>query len=231
MQELDPRSSGYLAALTERTQSTLVADLVGVYAAGSLALGAYEHGRSDIDIAIVCAGCLHCRQAGHRRCAAARIVALSGPWPGAGRLPAGDCGRRSLRSGIRSRVEHRPADAVPCHLVRCRPAAGGRNLLVCDRPQHPRRKGFGVGRSAGGDRVPLGARGRSGHVVDWVVALAPGPSEPTGAEADASWTDDAVLNACRAWRRVRSGHWSSKQAAGREVLSDERRPGSGPRHR
>ncbi len=40
------------------------------------------------------------------------------------------------------------------------------------------------------------------------------------AEAEsAPWTDDAVLNACRAWRRMQSGHWTSKQVAGREVLS------------
>jgi len=33
----------------------------------------------------------------------------------------------------------------------------------------------------------------------------------------ADWTSDAVLNACRAWRRVLSGHWSDKVTAGREV--------------
>ncbi len=80
MQELDPSVKRYLAALTQRAQSTLVDDLVGVYAAGSLALGAYEHGRSDIDIAIVCSRALHMseKQAVVRR-PPARIAALSSP--------------------------------------------------------------------------------------------------------------------------------------------------------
>jgi hypothetical protein len=30
--------------------------------------------------------------------------------------------------------------------------------------------------------------------------------------------DDAVLNACRAWHRSRTGQWLSKPAAGRAVL-------------
>jgi hypothetical protein len=36
---------------------------------------------------------------------------------------------------------------------------------------------------------------------------------------DASWTDDAVLNACRAWQRISTGHWSSKVAAGEQLLA------------
>ena len=36
----------------------MLSDLVGVYAAGSLALDAYEPDRSDIDIAIVCSAAL-----------------------------------------------------------------------------------------------------------------------------------------------------------------------------
>jgi hypothetical protein len=39
-------------------------------------------------------------------------------------------------------------------------------------------------------------------------------------DSGAGWTDDAVLNACRAWQRVRTGHWSSKVAAGEQVLTD-----------
>ena len=45
----------YLTALVDRTRHVLGPDLVGVYLAGSLAFDAYQNGRSDIDIAVVCA--------------------------------------------------------------------------------------------------------------------------------------------------------------------------------
>jgi Nucleotidyltransferase domain len=43
----------YLAELTRRLQAVLGSELVAVYAGGSYALGAYEHGRSDLDVAVV----------------------------------------------------------------------------------------------------------------------------------------------------------------------------------
>jgi hypothetical protein len=43
----------YLAAVTERIVDTLNQQLVGVYTTGSLALGGYYHGRSDIDLMAV----------------------------------------------------------------------------------------------------------------------------------------------------------------------------------
>jgi hypothetical protein len=46
----------YLAELTRRLRAVLGDELVAVYAAGSYAMGAYEHGRSDIDVAVVVAG-------------------------------------------------------------------------------------------------------------------------------------------------------------------------------
>jgi hypothetical protein len=46
----------YLAELTRRMQEILGEELVGVYAGGSYSMGAYEHGRSDIDVTAVVAG-------------------------------------------------------------------------------------------------------------------------------------------------------------------------------
>jgi Nucleotidyltransferase domain len=46
----------YLAELARRMQEILGDDLVAVYAGGSYALGAYEHGRSDIDVTAVVEG-------------------------------------------------------------------------------------------------------------------------------------------------------------------------------
>jgi hypothetical protein len=48
----------YLAELARRMQEILGGELVAVYAGGSYALGAYEHGRSDIDVTVVVAGAL-----------------------------------------------------------------------------------------------------------------------------------------------------------------------------
>jgi hypothetical protein len=44
---------GYLDELVERARRLLGDDLVGVYLAGSAALGGYIHGRSDVDVAVV----------------------------------------------------------------------------------------------------------------------------------------------------------------------------------
>jgi hypothetical protein len=44
---------------------------------------------------------------------------------------------------------------------------------------------------------------------------------PDAADLDQApaWTDDAVLNGCRAWQRVRTGHWSGKADAATELLA------------
>src|SRR6476469_535943 len=47
----DPAVRTYLVALAERCFGMLGSGLIGVYAAGSLALDAYQSGRSDIDVA------------------------------------------------------------------------------------------------------------------------------------------------------------------------------------
>src|SRR3954451_350079 len=49
---LDP----YLAELARRLRDGLGDDLMGVYAGGSYALGAYEHGRRDVDVTAVARG-------------------------------------------------------------------------------------------------------------------------------------------------------------------------------
>src|SRR5215218_3799209 len=46
----------YLAELARRLRELLGDDLLGVYAGGSYALGAYEPGRSDVDVTAVAAG-------------------------------------------------------------------------------------------------------------------------------------------------------------------------------
>ena len=46
----------YHDELVARLRPTLGADLVGVYAGGSLALGGYDERRSDVDVAVVTRG-------------------------------------------------------------------------------------------------------------------------------------------------------------------------------
>jgi hypothetical protein len=48
----------YLAELTRRLRDVLGEQLVAVYAAGSVAMGAYQHGSSDVDVCVVVAGAL-----------------------------------------------------------------------------------------------------------------------------------------------------------------------------
>src|SRR5690242_16816142 len=45
----------YLSELVDRARAVLGDNLVGAYAAGSLGLGAYQPGRSDVDVALVVA--------------------------------------------------------------------------------------------------------------------------------------------------------------------------------
>jgi hypothetical protein len=46
----------YLTELVRRVQEILGADLLAVYAAGSIAMGAYVHGSSDVDVCVVVTG-------------------------------------------------------------------------------------------------------------------------------------------------------------------------------
>ena len=51
---VEPQVERYLVALVGEARAVLGEELVGAYAAGSVALNAFQPGRSDIDIALVC---------------------------------------------------------------------------------------------------------------------------------------------------------------------------------
>lgn len=233
---LDPAVTGYLETLTARARALLGSNTVGVYAAGSLALDAYEHGRSDIDIAIVCA------------------AALQGP---------GRSVKRALVDGLRHESLPCPARGLEL-VVYCADVAGagepdpGFEVELNTGPRMPFRVTW-----AGPDRQP--ADGTFWYAIDrsilaergWALCGPPagqvfrsvtegdllallttslrwhlGPAagqelDPVDDEGEgAAWTDDAVLNACRAWQRVRTGHWLSKVDAGRAVVAGADRPGA-----
>ncbi|TKV56466.1 nucleotidyltransferase domain-containing protein [Nakamurella flava] len=218
----------YLREMADRTGRILGRDLVGVYAAGSLALHAYQPGRSDIDIAIVCSGPLT-RPAKRALVDALRHEAL--PCPARGlelvvyRAEFAAAGTSEpgfeveLNSGPRMpfRVTWSGAD---------RGTADGTFWYAVDRSILA-----AAGRAVAGP--PAGAVFRS--VPDGVLAtvLAESlrwhltldrPAEPPEDEPGPPGTDDAVLNACRARQRIRTGRWSDKVSAGRDVLADAPTP-------
>jgi hypothetical protein len=225
----DPEARDYLAALTDRARVVLGDDLVGVYAAGSIALDAYQDGRSDIDIAIVV------------------VAALE--------LPT----KRSIIDALRTESLPCPARGLELVVYRSDVASAGGpdpgfEVELNSGPQMPFRATF-----AGTDRLiedgmfwyaidrsilaerglaltgpPASAVFRSvseedlvtllGASLRWHLAVGAGGSGDSEtaigelSDEPAAWTDDAVLNACRALRRVQSGHWYSKVDAGRQVL-------------
>jgi len=112
----------YLDELAARTQRVLGERLVGVYAGGSLALGGYEPGRSDIDVAVVVAAVRH-------------GAAVSGACARARRLLARSRGCGNRRRGLRAEPQHGLRHAVP----QGPRARSGRSALVRARPRHPAR--------------------------------------------------------------------------------------------
>ena len=98
-----------------------------------------------------------------------------------------------------------------------------------------------AGRCTGRRRPRCSGRSPRRDLLDLLIAslrwhLAGCDTDEVAHDDDApAWTDDAVLNACRAWHRVRTGQWSSKVTAGRRLLTDDaagdrsRRSGPGGR--
>ncbi len=76
MDPIDPEIERYLEQLVAELQSHLGAGFVGAYLHGSLAMGAFDPGRSDIDVLAVCAGSL---PAPERRRLGDALVALDRP--------------------------------------------------------------------------------------------------------------------------------------------------------
>jgi len=214
----NPAVKEYLSALTDRTRTILGSNLVGVYAAGSLALGSYEQGRSDIDIAIVCGTALDrptkeqvirglrheslaCPARGLELVVYRREVATAGtPEPGF-EVELNTGRRMDFRATWAGEDRAEPDGTFWYAIDRSILAERGRSLVGPPADE--------IFRS-----VPEAV------LIDLLIAslhwhLAQEITVPVDQPAD--WTSDAVLNACRAWRRVLSGHWSDKVTAGGEV--------------
>ncbi len=201
----------YLDALVASAREVLGAGFAGAYAAGSVAMDAYEPGRSDVDVALVCDGApapevkrslvaalrhetLPCPARGLELVVYPRDVAASGtPEPGF---------EVELNSGARMafRATYDPAE---------RPVADGWFWYGLDRSiLHQTGLVLAGGVPAGemfGDLSPAGLRRLLTDALTWWLALPP--------------SDDAVLGACRSLAKVRYGTWLSKPAAARRLVA------------
>jgi hypothetical protein len=190
----------YLAEIAARMRGIFEAELVGVYAGGSYALGDYLEGRSDIDVAAVA------RSRASRERKDAVVAAL--------RHEALPCPARGLEFVLYDAA----AVGTPSS-----EAAFDLNLNTGARMD------FRVDYDPRGIEAHWFPIDRSILAQHGVALAGPPPAEvfaPLPRQRVVSilreslrWHElggaaDAVLNACRAWRYAADGTWSSKPAAG-----------------
>ncbi|TCB90292.1 nucleotidyltransferase domain-containing protein [Micromonospora zingiberis] len=210
----------YLTELVAVCADLLGAGLHGSYAAGSVGLGAYQPGRSDVDVALVCADRLDRAVAGEL-VARLRHEALPCPARGlelvvyrrevarSGTPEPGFEVELNTGAGMDFRASYGPAD---------RPAADGLFWYALDRSilhQSGRTLSGPPAAEAFADLAPDDLRRLIGEALRWWLALPVPPGE-----VPAPGAEDAVLGACRSWVRLRHGVWLPKVAAGRRLLAD-----------
>ncbi len=208
----------YLADLVTAAQAVLGDDLVGAYASGSVGMGAYQPGRSDVDIALVVENeldrptkealvgalrheSLPCPARGLELVVYRRSIAASGtPAPGF---------EVELNSGpaMDFRATFDPAE---------RPVGDGLFWYGLDRSIVHQSALRLLGPPAGEVFADLSRSDLRGLLVDaltWWIAL-PTPAD----DAPAPGADDAVLGACRSLVKFRDDVWLAKVAAGERLL-------------
>ena len=205
------RPDAYLVALVERARGVLGGNLVGAYAAGSVALDAYQPGRSDIDVALVTAEPLD--DAEKRDLVAAlrhealpvparglELVVYTRATAGAGRTDPGFEVEVNTGPAMTFRATYDPAE---------RPAADGRFWYALDRSILSGIDGALLGPPASemfADLAPDDLRALLVEALTWWLRQ---PGDP----------GDAVLGACRSLVRVREGEWLPKIAAAGRLLA------------
>jgi len=207
----------YLGALVAQARESLGGNLIGAYAAGSVAFGAYQPGRSDVDVALVTADPLSWEQKDdivqrlrHENLPCpARGLELVVYWravAGAGAAEPGfevelNTGETMPFRATYGGTERAAEDGLFWYAIdRSILREHGRALL--GPPAHDV-----FGEVSRGDLRRLLIDG-----LNWYLAQpAPAGNEPdTGAA-------DAVLGACRALARIRTGYWLAKVPAGLRI--------------
>lgn len=214
---VQPGLEQYLQALVDEAAAVLGEDLVGVYATGSIALGAFQEGRSDVDAAVVCRSelsapvkselvgrlrheALPCPARGLELVVYRREVAMSGT--------AAPGFELELNTGpdMEFRVTWRPED---------RPEEDGLFWYGLDRSLLHRSGLRLVGAPASdvfADLAPAAVSDLLVASLRWWIA------RPAASE-------DAVLGACRALVKHRWDRWLSKVDAGLFLLDAGHEPG------
>lgn len=200
----------YLDELARRTRAVCGPRLVSVLAVGSLALGDYRHGRSDIDVTVVVDGSLP-RQAlpdladvlthPALECPAAGLELAVYPADFTARASGGAGYLMDLDTGpsLPGRVSYDPGEAPAFWYVLDRSIAHQSGLPLTGRPV----------------RDVIAAPGRS-TVLDALRA-----SVREHAEGGGHVADNRVLNGCRSVVYCRTGHWFAKRGAARIVTASE----------
>jgi hypothetical protein len=201
----------YLDAVVRTLAGALGDDLVAVILGGSPALGAYEAGRSDLDMIAVC----------ERELGAARARELAGALSHA-RLP---CPARKLELVVLRRSSAAGEPGAPAFDLNLNTGAGAADHVGLEPGAEP-------GHWFVIDRAIARQRGRALHGPPPrdVLAEVPRGEVIAALRASLDWhqaheadSPDAVLNACRGWRWTRTGRWTAKARAGewaREKMAD-----------
>lgn len=211
----------YLGAVVGTTREVLGTGFVGVYAAGSLALDAFQPGRSDIDVALVCRAPL--REAVKRELIA-RLRHSALPCPARGLelvvYTVATAQSGTSEPGFELELNDGPAMAFRQSLHPAdRPAADGEFWYGLDRSilhQCGRVLAGPPASDVFAELPPEDVRSLLLDSLRWWMAL-PGHADDRPADG----ADDAVLGACRALVRHRHGRWLSKVAAGLRLLADD----------
>lgn len=220
MTDLDPAVRRYLADLVAAARDVLGDDLVGAYAAGSVGLGAYQPGRSDVDVALVCADALDLARR-HELVARLRHEALP-------------CPARGLELVVYRRAVAASGTPEPGFEVELNTGARmafRATWAAADRPAGDGLFWYGLDRSilhqcghallgppaaeTFADLSPADLRRLLTDALRWWLAL---PTPP--GDGPAPGAEDAVLGACRSLVKVRHGVWLSKADAGRRLIAD-----------
>lgn len=190
----------YLSQVATRLHELLGEELVGVYAGGSIALGGYEPGRSDVDVAAVSRGALPVET---RSGVAAELRHESLPCPARG-LELVLYSSATVRVATRDpgyELDLNTGRAMPLHFSVDPSEAPGRHWYVIDRA---------ILREHG--RVLAGPRPEDLFAPIPRTMLLPALRDSLHWHETAgdARPDDAVLNGCRAWLYATEGRWSSK---------------------
>ncbi|GAA3394093.1 nucleotidyltransferase domain-containing protein [Cryptosporangium minutisporangium] len=216
---MDSAVRQYLDDLIVAARSVLGENLVGAYAAGSLALDAYQPGRSDIDVALVVEDAVPTARK-RALVTALRHENLACPARGLELVVYRSAAVRSgtvepgfeveLNTGARMefRETYDPDE---------RPAADGRFWYALDRSILHQSGRALLGPPADemfADLAPADLRFLLIEALSWWLAL----PTPDG-DAPAPGAEDAVLGACRSLAKHRHGRWLAKTDAGRRIAS------------